>query len=274
VSIIDPTAKQLAFQKYYKYQPFCEQRLLTVLRDKKLYFSDPITFNDPWDCKPWFDYRPMLEDPVKRQELVSFLRTLVSHEMLVHPFRSLYDQGILTDDERLRQEVEIYSRGLAEQIRKMRVYCLSTEPLSTLMWSHYSQNHHGLCLEFDKNNPLIEKARPIRYRDTYPEWTPQGVMEDPLALLLTKAKEWVYEREFRIMGSPTSGPAKLDGEYVPLPEGALTAIIIGCESTKQSEIIDMVNRYDPGLTIKRMVRVPNHYKLAISVVDQAAGASS
>ncbi len=271
---IDPTAKQLSFQKYYNYQPFCKNRLLTVLRDRKLYFSDPIRFNDPWDCKPWFDYRPMLQDPVKRQEMVSFFRTPVSPAMLAPPFRSLYDHGILTDDEQLKQEVEIYSRGLAEQVRKMRVYCLSTDPLSALMWSHYSANHHGICLEFDKNNPLIEKARPIRYRDTYPEWTPQGAMGDPLALILSKAKEWCYENEFRIMGSPTGGPAKLDGEFVPLPEGALTAVVLGCESTNQSELINIVNEYAPGLIIKRMVRVPNHYKLAISVVDPAAGASS
>jgi hypothetical protein len=271
---IDPTARQLAFQKYYNYQPLCEKRLLTVLRDKRLYFSDPIRFNDPWDCKPWFDYRPMLEDPVKRQEMVSFFRTLVSPEMLAHPFRRLYDQGILTDDDQLKQEVEIYSCGRADEIRKMRVYCLSTDPLSTLMWSHYSDNHHGICLEFDKNNPLIEKARPIRYRDTYPEWTPQAMTDEPLALVLSKAKEWCYEREFRIMGSPTGGPAKLDGEFVPLPEGALTAIIIGCESTNQAELIEMVNKYAPGLAIRRMVRVPNHYKLTISVVDRAAVASS
>ena len=270
-----PTAKQLAFEKYYKYQPFCEDRLLTVLRDKKLYFSDPISFNDPWDCKPWFDYRPMLEDPIKRREMVEFFRLLVSPEMLAHPYRQLYDNAILTDDEQLKSEVEIYSRGLAEEIRKMRVYCLSTKPLSTLMWSHYAENHRGICLEFDKHNEVIEKARCIRYRDTYPEWTPQAMVGDPLALILSKAKEWCYEQEFRIIGSPTGGPIKLvDGQFVPLPEGALTAIILGCDSPHEAELTNLIDQYAPGLTIKRMVRIPNHYKLAISVVDRAAAASS
>src|SRR5690242_8727839 len=126
---IDPTAKQLSFQKYYHYQRFCKDRLITLLRDKKLFFSGPYTFNDPWDCKPWFDYRPMLEDPVKSREG--------------------YDTGIRTDDDELKKEVEKYSCGLGEQIRKMRVYCLSVVPESTLMWSHYSANHRGICLEFD-----------------------------------------------------------------------------------------------------------------------------
>src|SRR5580693_3833269 len=28
------------------------------------------------------------------------------------------------------------------------VYCLSPDPCNTLMWSHYSQNHRRICLEF------------------------------------------------------------------------------------------------------------------------------
>jgi len=147
----------------------------------------------------------------------------------------------------------------------MRVYCLSVLPGSTLMWSHYSANHRGICLEFDKNNTLIEKARPVRYKDSYPEWTPQGAMDDLLALVLTKSKDWCYEREFRIMGSLQGGPAKLDGNFVPLPDGALTAIILGCESQNQTELASIVNQYAPGLTVKQMVRVPNHYELAVTI---------
>jgi hypothetical protein len=75
--------------------------------------------------------------------------------------------------------------------------------------------------------------------------------------------DWCYEREFRIVGSLQGGPAKLDGNFVPLPDGALTAIILGCESTDHAELMSIVNEYAPGLPVKRMVRVPNHYQLAI-----------
>jgi hypothetical protein len=101
----------------------------------------------------------MLEDPIKRQEMVEFFRERVSPAMLAHPYRLIYDIGVLTDDDNLKEEVEIYSRGLADEIRKMRVFCLSTDPLSILMWSRYAENHHGICLEFDKHNVVIEKAQ-------------------------------------------------------------------------------------------------------------------
>ena len=192
--LIDPTAKQLSFQKYYHYQSFRKDPcvlgipedgggvsdgfgLTTILRDKKLFFSDPHDFNDPWDCKPWFDYRPMLEDPVKREQMITFLRRLVSPEMLANPLREGYETGIRTDDNKLMKEVEIYSRGLGEQIRKRRVYCLSVIPDSTLMWSHYSANHRGICLEFDKDNALIEKARPVRYKGYISRVDPAGRSE-------------------------------------------------------------------------------------------------
>jgi hypothetical protein len=66
------------------------------------------------------------------------------------------------------------------------------------------------------------------------------------------------------MGSPTGGPAKHDGEFVPLPDVALTGIIIGCDSEDQNEIVRLATEHVPNVEIKRMVRVPNHYKLQIS----------
>ena len=264
--LVDPTAKQLSFQKYYHYQPFCRDHLTTLLRDKKLFFSDPDTFNDPWDCKPWFDYRPMLEDPVKREEMIAFLRCLVSPEMLANPLRAVYEDSLRRDNDALIKDVETYSRGLGEQIRKRRVYCLSVLPESMLMWSHYSENHRGICLEFDKNNALIGKARPVRYRGTYPELTPQGAVNanDPLELIFAKSKDWSYEREFRIMGSLLDGPTKLYGNFVLLPPVAITSIILGCESRDHDEVLGIIGEYAPGLPIKRVVRVPNHYKLTIT----------
>lgn len=276
--LIDPTARQLSFQKYYHYQPFCKDRLIPLLRDKKLFFSDPHSANDPWDCKPWFDYRPMLDDPVEREKMIAFLRILATPENLANPLRTVYENRLRTDNDALMKDVEAFSRGLTKEIGKRRIYCVTPLPASTLMWSHYSNNHRGICLEFDKNNPLIEQARPVRYKKTYPEWTPQGVVDDPLASLLTKAMDWCYEREFRIIATSLEGPTKLDGNFVSLPDGALTAIILGCESQNGAELIGIVNEYAPGLPTKRAVRVPNQYELtitaAISTADPAAATSS
>jgi hypothetical protein len=264
MSFIDPTAAQSTFAKFYHYQTFNKEFLTVILREQKLFCSDPHNVNDPWDCKPWFDYRPMLKDPEKREELLTFLRNTAAPEMVAHPFRLIYEDRIRKDDNELKKAVEACSRNLGTQIGMRRIYCLTPFPDSTLMWSHYASNHRGICLEFSKNNSLIGRARPVRYRKTYPEWTPQMGIEDALDLVLTKAMDWSYEREFRIIATSLDGPTKLHEKFVMLPAGALTAIILGCECQDQAEVLSLVNKHAPDLPVKRAVRVPNHYKLAIA----------
>jgi hypothetical protein len=266
MSFTDPTAKQSSFETFYHYQPFCKDYLTTTLRDQKLFFSDPHHVNDPWDCKPWFDYRPMLEDQVKREQMIVCLRSLVpTPEMLAHPFLAIYEHRLRTDNDELKKAVASLSQSLTQNISTRRIYCLTPVPDSTLMWSHYAANHRGICLEFIKHNDLIGKARPVRYRETYPEWTPQDADKDILALVLTKSMDWCYEREYRIIASSLDGPTKLYGNYVKLPTGALTSIILGCESQDQAEVESIVREYAPGVLVKRAVRVANQYKLTIGI---------
>lgn len=200
-----------------------------------LHFSHPLNVNDPWDCKPWFDYRPMLEDPEKREAMIAFYRSTLTKEVLDDPRCPIYENMLRTDPQELRKHIEESSLRLGTEIAKRRIYCLTPFPNNTLMWSHYADDHKGICLEFANNNALIGHARPIRYKEEYPEWTPQsyGPEKDDnvLELVLTKAMDWCYEREFRIIATTREGPAKLyDGNFVKLPPSALTAIIIGCEN--------------------------------------------
>lgn len=104
----------------------------------------------------------------------------------------------------------------------------------------------------------------MRYCETYPEWTPLSVVDGPLELVLTKSKDWIYEQEYRIMGSLIDGaPTRLDGNFVPLPDNALKAIILGCENRDRDEIVQMINVLAPRLALRRAVRVANHFKLTI-----------
>lgn len=269
----DPTARQLSFPKYFHYQPFCNEHrgyLRDILENHRLFFSDPHKFNDPWDCRPWFDSRSVLEDPIKREDFLTFSRTFLSPEILNHPLRAKYEDLIRKDDNQLIRAFETSSRLLGEHIALRRMYCLTPFPDNTLMWSHYGDQHRGICLEFGKDNPLIERARPVRYQETYPEWTPLAVTDGPLDLVLTKSKDWAYEREFRILGSLIDGvPTKLDGNFVRLPGDALTGIILGCENQDRNEILELLKAYAPTVALRRATRVPNYYRLTIT--DESVG---
>jgi hypothetical protein len=51
--------------------------------------------------------------------------------------------------------------------------------------------------------------------------------------------------------SSRSDPLQLHDNFVHLPEGALTAIIVGCESNDHDEIASIVKEHPPNVRIKR-----------------------
>jgi hypothetical protein len=263
---IDPTAGSARISFLYHYQQFIPAHLTAILRDQEIWCSDPSSMNDPWDFKPWFSCEPMLNDPQSLERMLEMFRANAGPEVINDPVRPLFEARIRQDPRELRKFVESFSKGLSQELCKRRVYCLTLLSDSILMWSHYTGNHKGLCLEFNVDNPLFSRARPVRYSHTYPEWTPHGMEENVSALILTKAVDWAYEREFRIVGTPNAAlkgtPNSLDGNYLHLPPGALSAIIIGCEAPKD-EITLLVREVAPGLPIKHAQRIPDKYKLEI-----------
>jgi len=268
--LIDPTAKQAAFQKLYHYQSFStdgvidsKDYLRATLRDRRLFFGHPHGVNDPWDCKPFFDYVPMLQDRAERQRMITFLRA-TTPQLFNHPLRPVYEQTLLNSDDELEKAVESWTASLQAEIAHRRIYCLTPFPKNTLMWSHYADSHRGICIEFDKDNELISKARPIKYCKEYEALTFAGIMANPLQAVTTKAMEWCYEREWRIIGSYTqAGPTFLHGNYVNLPDGAITGIIAGCENPFFDELVSIVSEFAPSLQIRRAVRHPNRYALEL-----------
>jgi hypothetical protein len=197
-------AREVASGCLYHYEKFCPEWLEHTLRDREIYCSDPGKLNDPWDCRPFFDWRPLLEDPVGREGALEFYRRNLPAETFNDPRRPLFEDRFRNNDEFCKKTIEQFSPRLAGTLQNRRIYCLTPHPLSTLMWSHYGGQHTGICLEFHIGNPLFSKALGVRYREQYPPFS-LSLMTDPseaLALMLTKANCWAYKEEFRLIGSP------------------------------------------------------------------------
>lgn len=67
------TAWDLGHRVLYHWQRFGvdtgrkhANRLATLVRTGQLYCSSPGAFNDPWDCRPWFN-TAVLQDAGERQ---------------------------------------------------------------------------------------------------------------------------------------------------------------------------------------------------------------
>ena len=73
-----------------------------------------------------------------------------------------------------------------------------------LLWSHYADDHKGLCLGFEVTEKLAEKVRYFRYKS--PLNSIQSFIDnrDEQAMryaLTTKFSHWKYEREQRVFSS-------------------------------------------------------------------------
>ena len=106
------------------------------------------------------------------------------------------------------------------------------------MWSHYSAQHEGLCVEFQRKNFNIlgdnQHTLPIRYSNVYPnisaeDYAFKGNISDEeqkelrRTLIFTKANDWAYEREWRCIQKTGDEVHKINAE--------ISGIIFGLKSS-------------------------------------------
>jgi len=206
--------------RYYRFDEYTE----TIFVNNEIYFQKPSKFNDPLDSKIAYARGLTLE------EEQDFLKRNLP---LVIPGLTEQDINKMSKDP---LKVEQFFNDFCEKQDKRRdelgVYCLTTLKDNILMWAHYSDCHKGFCLEFDARDEFFRKqALPITYSRELPirniwERTVgdfQKNRERNAELLLTKAEDWKYENEWRIVYTPKQGGPGIH----TFPEELLTGVILG-----------------------------------------------
>ncbi len=187
----------------YRYQPPTIYAL-SNLSEAKLWFSDPASFNDPFDCLS-DSIIASCEAGLKTMDAPTALEIAmgVSHDIP----EALTALSSKTEGEIIRVATNAIRIGMTQAILKKRgVCCFSENRDDLLMWAHYADSHRGFCLEFDTSfAPFSEqnRFRPIDYRVTLPALDLKRLAERDhdqlLEFLHTKASCWKYEREWRAL---------------------------------------------------------------------------
>ena len=110
-----------------------------------------------------------------------------------------------------------WMNDIDETQSKMRVTCFTEDGNNPLMWSHYAENHTGVCLKFDleMDENLKNSILPVVYTD---ELINAKTTEDFKKCLLTKLRAWEVEKEWRIIS---------EKEYFDFKQEALVEILFG-----------------------------------------------
>lgn len=253
----------------YHWQPFNEERLARTLKDLVVYCSSPGDFNDPWDCKPFFNTE-ILNDPEENEKHVAWAADLCRRQT------PMSEKDIEAMKETLRNDparaaalvTEISDSSGPTIARRYRVYCLGPDVGNLLMWAHYADSHRGVCLEFSLRNDVMCSALKCEYLKEFPIMRlHRNEDADALRVLLAKAEPWGYEKEYRIVAQERehavcTGTLMTDKGFLKLPKGALVSVIVGCQGDHEM-VSAMVRELALDVKVKRAVRVQNRYALNI-----------
>lgn len=197
----------------YKYRSDSE---LTeaIFTNLSLWFSAPQSFNDPFDCN-------LSEVSSHTQE--------EADQFLHHILEGRPDRDeLLSRGTTVAKAENVLAASKDTVLSQTGVLCLSTSFDSLLMWSHYTNSHKGLVIEFDITQDADFFLSPIKvkYTDNY---EPTNYFIDQHAtitkIISTKASCWSYENEVRIIKNGVTGA-------VPINPKAIRRIIFGCKSDR------------------------------------------
>ena len=209
----------------YKYRPI-NNFTLYIFQNSKLFFSNPKSFNDPFDCQivTSTDNTPEEIEIFLNQNAPAF-STEMKKSLAVGWFNRPADWNSMINET---------INGI---INNSAICCFAGANDNVLMWSHYTDSHKGICLKFDILNDLgfFETPIIVKYDKEYPVYNhlsnPSKIFE---CLIQTKAECWNYEKELRVI--KPHGP---DGLY-EFSKEALSEICFGV-NTSEKDIQDIHN---------------------------------
>jgi hypothetical protein len=219
--------------KLYKYRRF-DVYCLRMLTHAEVMFSDPRSFNDPLDCDP------TIEVDLDRSDLehlcYKMLRRTKSADDAkaeINNFRYLSSEygNFRTNPDAEDYLKRLLTREIQEELQKefgsRGVLSLSERWDSVLMWSHYGDQHRGLCIELDTTEVAHPMLKPVNYRaprrlkaSDILEWKRNGSADGERRVFetyfLAKAGPWRYEkewREIRDVSGPQTARFRVTGIY-------------------------------------------------------------
>ena len=199
--------------------------------DNELHFCTVQDFNDPFECAFQVQFSQDKRENIKFGDLALKRQ---------YPNLSSQERDAIIQNEADIFDDPDYALFVRETMRqgfnKWGICCLSKVRDNVLMWSHYANKHRGFCLEFSTEQFSVGLTTgrtgplPVHYTDKYPV----ARIIDEIALretILTKAEQWEYEKEWRIITPEQTG-------LYPFPSHCLTGVIFGCRMLeKHKEMI-------------------------------------
>lgn len=254
----------------YKYLSNESQYLFDSLENNYWYFAHKDDFNDPsdfqvrWTTKNQKDIlKKFIEHRHIRNKKDIF--ELLTNGSLSDYFQLALDQNILKKPELVnifRGEDNPFEKIETFQ-NKIGILCLSTSNNNSMMYSHYSNNHKGICIEynserifdhFKKDDQVNIAGAFVKYEHEQPnpffleqagENQTKEYNNSLKQQILCKYDFWNYEEEYRVLRLPIDNKdnSNFSRSKLTLPDKSIRSIIFGhnCSIDFKNEVMAKLN---------------------------------
>jgi hypothetical protein len=287
-------------QSFFKYTS--ASTALKILESSTVIYRSPIEFNDPFDVQSGlhsdFDINAAPDKILDRiDELVSsqdrpnfaaadnpFAQAILMmwDKKATHGFPRQSLRALLRPELALAMQQLDASRAQYQStwqqdfLPRLRIFSVSEEKGSLLMWSHYAKDHTGVVIEFrvlpTADNPLCV-AKPVQYRrKPLPALTEKQLIDglvfgndlDPSDFVnyaCIKSDIWEYEKEWRVWDLLSRREPQLHS-YYPVARDEIAAIYLGCKMSSElrSSIIKLLPAH-PNAKVFQATKAVDEYRL-------------
>jgi hypothetical protein len=256
--------RQSNIKYLYKYRSMQSTKLVERLENlfinNEIYLSSPTSFNDPFECRPNITIH---KGNLKRRQ---YIKKMIQDNF---PFATKKEKESHIKKAMIMINNKEYQKDLYEQfIRTIGIYSLTAKNDDLLMWSHYSDGHRGICIEFDaaKGISLFGQALEVHYAEEYPIVNTMdfGNPEEFRKALLTKSNHWEYEREWRILKTAHNGGPGIRNFQADLLTGVILGTLISHEH--KDMILDWISKYPTRINVYQAKINETKYKLDIEPI--------
>jgi hypothetical protein len=239
----------------FKYRPI-NKRLLESLITGEVYFSSPEQLNDPFDCQ--IDIKKSLNTAINKAQ-------------------GNQEKVLLS----IQQKLDYIFSEVERDIKTFGVWSCCLELENSLMWSHYGDEHRGICLAYKLPDKFVDHTlgeviglHPVDYiKDPITNWFIDNSKIDgeppPLGdfitslivkLLISKDECWELEKEGRVI-SKTQGLKEIG-------KPALQQVCYGLRTSESDKklIRNILDNHGYKATICKMVRSKNDFGLEVKEI--------
>lgn len=270
----------------YKYMPW-NSFTRDSLESGKFWFSSPTKFNDPIDCGISLSTTgntPFFTDILAKgfSEIGKATGSSINNPLQVESITQSIHQfanNITSNAEAIGNELkeakadQIAYSNLKEKFASSGILSLSELGDNILMWSQYAQQHEGICIEFERTASNIlglpEITLPVRYSIKAPTIdarryriaNSEEQTEIEHSLVLTKAADWTYEREWRVIKNSCANSTQILGCKI-------SSITLGLRAKNDTQEYILSLARKTGFRVKRANLKANEFGLKIDEIQK------